>query len=188
MNKYTKTSAFLIYAAGLDPSDFPKNFENAYLDDHQYIKEDSEIDIFIVFHSPESYDEDFEMFCEVLRLADNFLDEYDIKDFVVFRLSLLKEWQHVKEELITSKYSKIDRNYVETFFPKRVYYGSDEFGRSLWKPSKNYQILTAAEELKVYWEERLDVEIPEDAEVWSKLSMEEEVFRHRKDHMVIETF
>lgn len=176
-NKYTKTSAFLIYAAGLDPTDFPRSFENAYLEDKGYEKPSEVEDLYIVFHAPKGYDEDFEDFCEIIRDVDNFLDEYDVPGYCIFRLSLLEEWKHIKEELKTSKYSKIDREYVEKFFPKKIYTGTDKYGKSIWKPSKNYQILTKADELLAYWEEKLDITLPEEAEAWSKLDLNEEIFR-----------
>lgn len=71
------------------------------------------------------------------------------------------------EPFLAGKYSEIDRAYVDKCFDH-------------WLPNKtrtlNYKILTKSIELRKYWEELLDVELPKDAEVWTIPKREEEIY------------
>jgi hypothetical protein len=182
--KWSKTSSFLLPACGFDAAVLQEyGLKNAYLNDYKYIREedDEDIDVFIVF-SPNKAEEDFEGFCKVMRIHENFLDEYDVEvsgtHYVVFRVKLHDKWAHVKEELITSKYSEIDRNYVQKYFKPKVFSGRDVYGQPIYKDSTNWLILTKSPILKEQLEEALDVVIDEDLEVWEKLHSSEEIFRY----------
>lgn len=73
----------------------------------------------------------------------------------------------VVKPFIDGRYSQIDRSYVAKSFP--VYTSNGTI-------SGNYAILTKSPILKKYWEERIGVTLPEDAEVWSKIKKEDETF------------
>jgi hypothetical protein len=180
--KWTKTTSFLLPACGLDVATLLEhNFHNAYLNDDKYEREvdDNEIDIFIVFNAA-AYDEEREDFFNVLRSHSLFLEEYDTSDHVVFRFKIDPKWNHVKKELSTSKYSKIDREYVDKYFGKSIITGRDHWGNPVFQTSNNWRILTKCPTLKEEWEEKLDVKISEDNELWEKLHPEEEIFRFTK--------
>ena len=177
--KWTKTSSFLLPAAGLDVATLSEyNFENAYLNDLGYERpiNDDYVDIFLVFNV-EQYSAKIESFFNSLRRHSLFLDEYDIDERVVFRFKLLEEWKHIKQELTTSKYSTIDREYVKKFFNSMVIVKRDNWGNPIYGMSNNYRILTKHPSLRKEHEERLDVDIPEDLELWEKLHMREEILR-----------
>lgn len=181
--RWSKTSSFLLPACGLDSITLQEyGLINAYLNDYLYERDDSDHveDIFTVF-DPTLSDENFEAFCKLMRSHSNFLDEYDVSfegsDLVVFRMKLNDQWKHIKSELITSKYSQIDRRYVQKYFKPRVFKGRDVYGQPKFEPSTNWQILTKAPELKDQLEESLNIDLPEEAEVWEKLHSEEEIFR-----------
>jgi hypothetical protein len=182
-HKWTKTTSFLLPACGLDVAIlFDHGFVNAYLDDEDYDKQSSdEVDIFLLFE-PDDMGSNFEMLCEVLRNHENFLDEYDPEEGkVIIRFKLNDRWKHIKEELLTSKYSKIDRDYVGEFFKPKVVIGQDMYGNMLYKDSVNYQILTKSPVLKERWEEKLATKLYDHEEVCSKLSMQEEVYRKKQE-------
>lgn len=71
---------------------------------------------------------------------------------------------------IKGKYSQIDRGYVNKHFSYKVN----------GMPNHNYLVLTKHPSLKAYWEERLNVTLPEDAEVWSKPEKKDEVFGYEE--------
>ena len=177
--KYTLTTSLLLPAAGLDATLLVEfGFINAYINDAEYerVVGDQEKDVFVLL-KPSSLDTRFEEYCAMLRGLSNYLDEYDIEGgFVMFRFKLLEEWKHIKDEFLTSKYSKIDRRYVNIFFPQ--YYASPEG----YVVSKNWQILTKAPELRAFWEEVLDTSIPEDFELWDKINPTKEVFRCKSSY------
>lgn len=65
---------------------------------------------------------------------------------------------------MVGKYSKICRDYVEKNFNT----GDPNY--------VNYMILKKSKYLKEYWEDRINVTLPEDAEVWSKPDLKKEIF------------
>jgi hypothetical protein len=75
------------------------------------------------------------------------------------------------------EYSKIDKNYVDKYFQQFT---------STGQQSTNWQIVNKAETLRAYWEKELNVtpyiriSIPEDAEVWSKIKKENEIFGYKQ--------
>jgi hypothetical protein len=179
-NRWTKTSSFLVPACGLDVAILLEyGFINAYLDDSNYNKtiNDNNVDIFLLFeYNPSNIN--YEDLSSSLRKHENFLDEYDPCDgFIMVRFKLSDEWKHIKEQLLTSKYSLIDREYVKKYFNPKVIVGESIYGEYLYKDSVNYQILTKSPELKKRWEERLNLSFKDEYEVCSKLDMDEEVYR-----------
>ena len=178
--RYTLTTSFLIAAAGIlfyMISNF--NFINAYVDDYQYERaENDDIpDIFLIFDAS-----DIQKITNVekkLSQLPNFLDSYDTDcNKYVVRLALLDEWKHVKPQLMSSKYSSIDRTYVTKFFnPGRLEAGT-------YKKSINWQILTADNELKLEIEKSFNVKLDEGAEVWDKFQPTKEIFRYESKQLV----
>ena len=182
IHRWTKTTSFLLPACGLDVAIlFEHGFINAYLDDEGYDKSSSEEeDIFLLF-KPDSFESDFEILCEVLRNHPNFMEEYDpCEGHVIIRFKLNDKWKHIKKELMTGKYSQIDREYVKEFYNAKVVVGEDMYGNLLFKDSANYQILTKSPVLRGRWEERLGVTFKEDYEVCSKLVLEKEIYRKQQ--------
>jgi hypothetical protein len=76
-------------------------------------------------------------------------------------------YETIVKPFIQGKYSQIDRSYVDTHFTKYTSKG---------EISVNWRILHKDVALKVYWENRIDVTLPDDAEVWSKIKEEDEIF------------
>lgn len=184
-SRYTKTSSFLIFAAGIDSPSHPL-FQNAFLEDEGFERPDNITDdIYLVFNTPYAFDYEFKEMCEYYRDLPNLLQEYEAVDIergepcikVIFRLQLLPKWKHIKEELKTSKYTKIDREYVNSFYREKVIIGKDNSGRRITEWCKNYKILTADISLVKELEEKLDITLPPDAEVLSKLNLDQEHFR-----------
>jgi len=181
--KWTKTTSFLIPATGLDVHILLEyGLIDAYMNDLGFEKEedDNEIDIYLLFSFQKEYSQITNDFFRSLREHENFLNEYEIEEGTVIRFKLDKEWEHIKLQLSLSKYSKIDRNYVNNFFPPMIVYSKDMYGNPLTKKSVNYKILTKDEELRKDWEEKLNVNISEDLELWDKLYPEEEILRYEK--------
>jgi hypothetical protein len=182
--KWTKTTSFLIPATGLDVHILLEyGLINAYMNDHTYEKnkDDSEVDIYLLFASQQVYNKDYDYFYKTLREYECFLDEYEIEEGTVFRFKLEEEWKHIKAELSSSQYSKIDRKYVNMFFPPEIVYAKDMYGNPLTKKSHNYRILIKDPSLRDEWEEKLDVHISEDLELWDKLYPQEEILHYEMD-------
>jgi hypothetical protein len=116
------------------------------------------------------HDEVFQEFLEELQGESSYMGmystEHDKRTMVVFQIP--EKWNEVYDHFVLGEYSKIPRNYVETYFKPRLYDGVDKYGISRWKMSKNYMILTADPYMRKQIEKDLDVELPEGAEVFSK--------------------
>jgi hypothetical protein len=183
-NKINKTTSFLLYAADLDPDLLLRyGMSSAYIDDHNYEKPLAtlnSIDVFVEFDLANPTD-DFEDTCMALRQHSNFLDEYEYEHSLIFRFQLSEEWKHIKEELLTSKYSKIDREYVEKYFPKRTVESYDQYLNPIYAKSMNHMILTKDEELRQKWEEKLSMTIDPELEVWEKVHLHEEILNYKDD-------
>lgn len=169
MQKYNQTCCFLLVAAGIKWNEVFPTFGviNAYLDDHEYETDDDITDIFVTFDNI-TVQGQWDRFQSWLTTKPNLLAVYTNGEVLVVRFSLLSEWAHVKGELMSSKYSKIDREYVETFFYNDYPQGA----------SCNYQILTRDPALKNQREKELGVSIPDDCELWEKLHMNREILNY----------
>lgn len=76
-----------------------------------------------------------------------------------------EQYRTIIRPFINGKYSLINREYVETNY---------NIGD---KSYINYMILIQSKVLRKYWEDKLDVILPNDAEVWSKAKQEIETFK-----------
>ncbi|TXG82644.1 MAG: hypothetical protein E6R13_04660 [Spirochaetes bacterium] len=154
---------------------------------HGQAKNNGYIDAYIGYY-PESRDEWGDNIYLAFKL-DQISSDYrrflmDHKDFMtvylneqdlVFKFSISDDFKvQVMDPFKNGQYSKIDRNYVKTYFSQYV---TDRSQRI--KTSMNWQILTKDDELKKYWEKRIGVTFTEDMEVWSRPEKEEEIYGYQ---------
>lgn len=92
---------------------------------------------------------------------------------VVFKLSE-KFREQVVVPFLKGKYSEIDRTYVHKYFSPQSWDGSK------WIPSANWQILHKDPKLKKYWEQLLEVTLPDNAEVWSIPEIDDETYTYEE--------
>ncbi len=113
-------------------------------------------------------------------LRENSEQEYRVNDNEIGFIWTLTEDQKstIVAPFLEGKYSKIDRDYVSKNFPEKEFTGFDVFNAPQYKFLVNYKILTKSQELKNWWEERLNCSLPEDAEVWSKPDKKNEIFNY----------
>lgn len=74
---------------------------------------------------------------------------------------------------LNGSYSKIDRDYVAANFSKFIP-GTNRL-------SVNWMVLNKHDSLKKYWEERIEMELPEGAEVWFKAEKVNEIYKYPKN-------
>lgn len=86
--------------------------------------------------------------------------------YVLFRFRIPdNEVETVVKPFLAGRYSQIDRTYVDKNFPA----GNASF-------AGNRAILTKAESMRKYWEDKIGQPLPEGAEVWSKPTLTNEVY------------
>lgn len=155
---------------GLSIADLYKNgLSNSYMGSVVHSGENIWGEKFYLEFNTEELQEDF---LEQLRQYKYYLGEYDPepnKVHIVFNVP-----EKYKETVITpflaGKYSQIDRNYVNAYFPRKI------LSSMGWMPSVNYQILSKDPILLHYWKEERDIDIPIGSEVWSKPEKKDEIY------------
>jgi hypothetical protein len=168
----TNTYWFLAPCLGLDRNhlmDF--NLVNAYLGDHttQYQYENC---IFLLFKS-DKYNSKFNAYIESLEEHPYYVDTYDtVGDgnlMVVFEIP--KEYYLVLQLFKLGKYSEFPEDYRERFFSKY-----DTLGGY----TQRWKIFMKHEDLRVAQSKKIGIDLPPDAEVWSRPVPEEEIYKFNR--------
>ena len=101
------------------------------------------------------------------------IDDYDYEDgyvVVVYELNITyeKDFKLIKE----GKYSQTSKKFQE-LFPKtmRVYVSTNAFETKI---TLQYRIFNKTEDLKEFWEEKIDMQLDENSEVWTIFLEDEE--------------
>lgn len=138
------------------------NFVNTYLIDPEF-SEDFNGQLYVLFKSGMS-----DNLVNFLTSHTAFKTTYSPKDGLqMFVFSYDPEQiEGVVKPFLRGAFSKIDRAYVERYFPAVASH-------------HNYttrKVLDRHPDYKEYWERRIGVELPSDAEVWSKPEIKDETF------------
>jgi hypothetical protein len=108
----------------------------------------------------------------LLRHSD-YISSYFTDTVLIVKYSIPEEYKEsVVGKFIEGKYSEIDRKYVSENFQEFI---RANFGV---KSSYKYLVLTKSDNLRNYWEDRLGVTLPENAEVWSRAEKEDEMLHY----------
>lgn len=79
-------------------------------------------------------------------------------------------YKTIFKPFVDGKYSQIDRAYVEKYFN----YLEDGV------KNMNYAVLTKSPALRLYWENKIGVKLPDDAEVWSRPEKRDEIYAYEE--------
>lgn len=105
---------------------------------------------------------------EKYKNAANFSTSYEVPNGVMYVFSLTEEEKEkIVKPFLQGKYSELDKTYVEKFFPldpKHALYG-------------NRLVIEKSPKYVKYWSEQ-GVEIPADAEVWSRPDLTNEIYSY----------
>lgn len=141
------------------------SYENAYLGDYEYTKDEYGENLFLLYPT-DTLSEDL---IKKLEAHPQFVTTYvptDGKTMFVYKFD-----EHTKDKVvkpvIEGKYSKVDRDYVESNYPL-----------SSSKLVTNRMVFDKHERLKQMWEDRIGTTLPDDAEVWSKFRIQDEIYRY----------
>lgn len=96
------------------------------------------------------------------------MEEYEPQSglrMFVFRLNAEDKFK-VVEPFLEGKYSKVDRTYVDKFFPNDPNHSN--YGSRL--------VFDKSSLLRDQWEDKLGTALPLDAEVWSKPTKQKEIY------------
>lgn len=175
--KKTITSIFIVPTLSIGKE---KLVDNGYI--NGYIKDGKkevqyENAVYLLF-KPESLDKFRDFLDEEYERTDQILDDYDYENgyvVVVYKLNprLDADIQLIKQ----GKYSKTSIKFQETF-PKVI---KVQKGNRIYDQiSTQYRIFNKTEDLKKYWEEKLDVEFDSDMELWGAFIEKDEILNLEK--------
>lgn len=163
----TKTSQFLLPIVDMKYNKLlEEGFKNAYIS-HADEKELEGQRIYLLFEKSKLSDE----FREQLKNREDYDKTLTGKKEEIFSFKVPDNiYYTVVIPFMAGKYSEINRSYVNKFFSPLVKVGPHIVH------DITYAALTKDSSLKEYWEDRIDMELPEDAEVYSAPIMEEETY------------
>ncbi len=167
----TITSIFMVPTLKIDKEHFHENnFINAYLED---VRRDVQYKnaVYLLF-KPGNLDKFREFLDKEYERTKDILDDYDYEDgFVVVVYKLDNKWKKdfglIKEGL----YSRTSKDF-QNVFPKIVKLKKGSVHRD--DISLQFRIFNKTDELRTYWEDRLDVQFTDDMELWRGFSYDEE--------------
>jgi hypothetical protein len=170
--KKTITSIFIVPTLGIDKENLNANgFINGYIkDDRKDVQYENAV--YLLFHPKDLYK--FKSFLdEEYERTKNILDDYDYEDGYIVVVYLLnpdytKDYQLVKQ----GKYSKTSKEF-QTLFPKIIKIVKNGLRKD--EISLQYRVFNKTEDLKKFWEDKLDVTFDQENEIWHGFVEEKEV-------------
>jgi hypothetical protein len=176
-DKKTITSIFFVPTLKIGREKLQNNdFFNAYVKDG--IREvQYENSVYLVFKPKNT--EKFHLFLQNERdRTSSLIDDYDYGNgYIVLVYKLNMKFANDFEKIKEGKYSKTSKEFQE-LFPKTVKVLVGGFRQD--DISLQYRIFNKTEDLKKYWEDKLDVIFPEDIELWSVFDIEKETLTPEK--------
>jgi hypothetical protein len=161
----TITTMFIVPTLGIDREKLKLNeFINGYGKDEER-EVQYENCIYLLF-KPEDLDK-FRLFLdEEYERTKELIDDYDYPNgYVVLVYNLDNKYKNDYDLIKKGKYSETSRRF-KALFPKTVT-ANDDNGNYVTKITLQYRIFNKTEDLREFWEEKLQVELPEDSEVWT---------------------
>lgn len=170
--KKTITSIFIVPTLSIGKEKLVDNgFINGYIkDEHRDIQYEN--CIYLLF-KPENLDKFRDFLDNEYERTKQIIDDYDYEDgyvIVVYQLNsrLEKDFELIKQ----GKYSQTSPKFQE-IFPKIVKLNRNGLMKD--EVSLQYRIFNKTADLKQFWEEKLDIVIEDDQEVWDGFFEENEV-------------
>lgn len=170
--KKTITSIFMVPTLGIGRERLIDcGYLNGYIEDS---RRDIQYEgcIYLLF-KPDKLDMFREFLDEEYERTKSVVDDYDYEDgFVVVVYSLDDKFNRDFELVKQGKYSKTSQEF-QRLFPKVV--KIKHKGLMKDEISLQYRVFNKTEDLKKYWEDKLDVEFDETMEVWERFNPENEI-------------
>lgn len=102
-----------------------------------------------------------------------FNSSYNDNLFFVFEIT--QNQKKIVDPFLLGQYSKIDRIYVENTF-KKEQSGNTSLNWRILNKDENWERPSHVMSLRDYWFARIGIELPENAEVWSKPEKRDEIY------------
>jgi hypothetical protein len=167
----TIASIFVVPTLKINRDDLKENgYVNGYMSD---IRRDAQYKncVYLLF-KPDNLDKFrgfLEKECERTKLL---LDDYDYEDgFVVVVYTLDNKWKKDFALIKEGLYSKTSKEFQD-LFPKVIKIMKNNLHRD--EISLQHRIFRKSEDLRQYWEDKIDISFTDDMEVWEGFQIENE--------------
>ena len=161
--KKTVTSIFIVPTLKIHKDDLKdNNFLNGYIAD---LRKDVQYEnaVYLLF-KPDNLDRFREFVDEEYEKNHMIIDDYDYEDgFVVLVYKLSGKYEKDFDLIMRGKYSKTSSEF-QALFPKVIKIMKSGLHRD--EISIQFRIFKKSQDLREYWETRLDMAFDEDMEVW----------------------
>ena len=171
--KKTITTIFFVPTLNIDRDTLNQNnFINGFTKD---VRREVQYEncIYLLF-KPENLDKFRDFLDKEYDRTTFIIDDYDYEDgYVVLVYKLNPTYKKDFELIKQGKYSKTSKKFQE-LFPKtmRVYISTNAFET---KVTLQYRIFNKTEDLKEFWEEKIDMKLDENSEVWTMFLEDKEI-------------
>jgi hypothetical protein len=168
--EFTCSTIFLLPSIGLQRKDILKyGFINAYLGDVHH-EPDHDMSLYLLF-KPQDMDKMQEFLNREYKRTKLILEDYDyVGGYVVVVYHIDPEYYREFELFLKGKYSKFRKKYRDLFSKTADIVTED--GKVVKEMSLAHHIFDRTPSIRNYWEEKLETQMDEDAEMWSKPDVE----------------
>ena len=170
--KKTITSIFMVPTLKINRDKLKENgYLNGYMSD---VRRDVQYkDAVYLLFQPSNLDKFREFLDGEAERTKQIIDDYDYEDgFVVIVYILDKKWKKDFALIREGLYSQTSKEFQDVF-PKVIKIIKNGLHRD--EISLQFRIFNKTEDLRSYWEDRLDMQFTEDMEVWDGFDIENEV-------------
>ena len=169
--KKTITSIFIVPTLKINRDKLKENgYLNGYMSD---VRRDIQYQnaVYLLFQ-PTNLDRFREFLINESERTRQLIDDYDYEDgFVVVVYTLDKKWKKDFALIREGLYSQTSQEFQDDF-PKVIKIIKSGLHRD--EISLQYRIFKKTDDLRTYWEERLDMQFTEDMEVWNGFDIDNE--------------
>ena len=170
--KKTITSIFIVPTLKINRDKLKENgYLNGYMSD---VRRDVQYEnaVYLLF-KPDNFDRFREFLVDEYERTNQLIDDYDYEDgFVVVVFTLDEKWKKDFVLVREGLYSQTSKEFQDSF-PKVIKIVKSGLHRD--EISLQFRIFKKTEDLRKYWEDRLDMEFTEDMEVWNGFDIENEI-------------
>jgi hypothetical protein len=169
--KKTITSIFMVPTLKIDRDKLKENgYLNGYMSD---VRRDVQYkDAVYLLFQPSNLDRFREFLINESERTRQLIDDYDYEDgFVVVVYTLDKKWKKDFALVREGLYSQTSKEFQDSF-PKVIKIIKSGLHRD--EISLQFRIFNKTEDLRKYWEDRLDMEFTENMEVWDGFNIDNE--------------
>ena len=171
--KKTITTIFIVPTLGVDRDDLKQNgFLNGYVSDER--RDIQHKDAIYLLFKPEDLDKFRDFLERETSKNKNIIDDYDYEDgYVVLVYKLNTKWKKDYMLIREGLYSKTSKKFQE-LFPQTIIVSRGKKQLPKHEKTLQHRVFEKSDELKDYWEKKIEISFTDDMELWEGFHVENE--------------